>query len=149
MVASPPCSRAASAQAGRAAELDERWSFVGVKENARWLWHALAHPTGKGLASVGGPPEEDATFLKLRALLTRVGITRYDTDKAGVYRRHLPPAQHTVGKLSMQKIERQPLTLRTRLQRLARTTLGFSRSWVMPALIIGLYMNQVEFGCAV
>ena len=27
----PPC----------AAELDEMWSFVGAKESARWLWHAL------------------------------------------------------------------------------------------------------------
>ena len=92
---------------------------------------------------------KDAEFLKLRALLTPVGITRYYTAKAGVYRRHLPPAQHTVGKLSMQKIERKHLTLRTRLKRFARKTLCFSRSCVMHDLIIGLYMIRVEFGCAV
>ena len=50
---------------------------------------------------------------------------------------------------AMQKIERKHLTLRTRLKRLARKTLGFSRSCVMHDLVIGLYMNQVEFGCAV
>ena len=88
-------------------------------------------------------------FLKLRALLAPFGITRYYTDKAGVYRRHLPPEQHTVGKLSMQKIERKHLTLRTRLKRLARKTLCFSRSCLMHDLLIGLYMNHVEFGCAV
>ena len=66
----------------------------------------------------------------------------------GVYQRHLPPGQHTVGKLTMQKIERKHLTLRTRLKRLARKTLCFSRSRVMHDLYIGLYMNQVEFGCA-
>ena len=82
-------------------------------------------------------------------VLTPFGITRYYTDKAGVYRRHLPPAQHTVGKLSMQKIERRHLTLRTRLKRLARKTLCFSRSRVMHDLLIGLYMNRVEFGCPV
>ena len=49
----------------------------------------------------------------------------------------------------MQKIERQHLTLRTRLKRLARKTLRFSRSCVRQDLLIGLYMNQVEFGCAV
>jgi len=81
-------------------------------------------------------------------LLTRLGITRYYTDNAGVYQRHLPPEQHTVGKLTMQKIERKHLTLRTRLKRLARKTLSFSRSRVMHDLIIGLYMNHVEFGCA-
>ena len=71
---------------------------------------------------------KDAVFLKLQALLAPLGITRYDTDKAGVYQRHLPPAQHTVGKLTMQKIERKHLTLRARLKRLARKTLCFSRS---------------------
>jgi len=47
----------------------------------------------------------------------------------------------------MQKIERTHLTLRTRLKRLARRTLCFSRSSRMHDLVIGLYMNQVEFGC--
>lgn len=88
-------------------------------------------------------------FLKLKAFLSPLGITRYYTDKARVYQRHLPPAQHTVGKLSMQKIERKHLTLRTRLKRLARKTLCFSRSRIMHDLLIGLYMNRVEFGRAV
>ena len=91
---------------------------------------------------------KDAVFLKLRALLAPFGITRYYTDKAGVYQRHLPPEQNTVGKLTMQKIERKHLTLRTRLKRLARKTLCFSSSSLMHDLVIGLYMNHVEFGCA-
>jgi insertion element IS1 protein InsB len=132
---------------GRAAEIDEMWSFVGAKETERWLWHALDHRTGRVLAYVVGT-RKDAEFLKLRALLAPVGIEHYYTDKARVYQRHLPPAQHTVGKLTMQKIERKHLTLRTRLKRLARKTLSFSRSWVMHDLPIGLYMNYVEFGCA-
>jgi insertion element IS1 protein InsB len=47
----------------------------------------------------------------------------------------------------MQKIERKHLTLRTRLNRLARKTLCFSHSFLMPDLFIGFYMNNVEFGC--
>ena len=133
----PPRSRAVRVPAGRAAELDEMWSFVGAKATARWLWHALDHHTGRVLAYVVGT-RKDAVFLKLKALLAPFGITRYYTDKAGVYRRHLPPAQHTVGKLTMQKIERKHLTLRTRLKRLARKTLCFSRSCVMHDLLIGL-----------
>ena len=82
---------------------------------------------------------KDATFRKLQALLAPFGITRHHTDKAGVYRRYLPPKQHTVGKLTMQKIERKHLTLRTRLKRLARKTLCFSRSCVMHDLLIELY----------
>src|SRR4030095_14389885 len=116
------------------------WSFVRAKEKARWLWHAVDHHTGRVLAYVVGP-RKDAVFLKLKALLAPFGITRYYTDKAGVYQRHLPSEQHTVGKLLMQKVERKHLTLRTRLKRFARTTLCFSRSYVMHDLSIGLYMN--------
>ena len=61
---------------------------------------------------------KDAVFLKLHALLAPFGIPRYYTDKADVYPRHLPPAQHAMGKLSMQKIERKHLTLRTCLKTL-------------------------------
>jgi insertion element IS1 protein InsB len=122
------------------------WSFVGAKARARWLWHALDHHTGRVLAYVVGP-RKDAVFLKLKALLAPFGITRYYTDRAGVYRRHLSPEQHTVGKLTMQKIERKHLTLRTRLKRFARMALCFSRSFLMHDLHIGLYMNYVEFGC--
>ena len=124
------------------------WSFVGATARARWLWHALDHRTGRVLAYVVGT-RKDVVFLKLKALLAPFGITRYYTDKAGVYQRHLPPEQHTVGKLTMQKIERKHLTLRTHLKRLARKTLCFSRSRVMHDLLIGLYMNRVEFGCVV
>ena len=75
----------------RVAEVDEMWSFVGAKATERWLWHALDHHTGRVLAYVIGS-RQDATFLKLCALLVPFGIIRYYTDKAGVYRRHLPPA---------------------------------------------------------
>ena len=44
--------------AGRAAELDEMWSFVGAKATARWLWHALDHYTGRVLAYVVGTRKE-------------------------------------------------------------------------------------------
>jgi insertion element IS1 protein InsB len=143
----PPCSHAGSTRGRpqRAVEVDEMWSFVGARATARWLWHAIDHRTGRVLAYVLGA-RQDVVFLKLRALLVPFGITRYYTDKAGVYRRHLPPEQHTVGKLLMQKVERKHLTLRTRLKRLARKTLCFSRSRVIHDLLIGVYMNRVEFG---
>jgi len=147
-VLAPPRPRVGRSRPQRAAELDELWSVVGAKKTERWLWHALDHRRGRVLAYVVGT-RKDAMFVKLKALLAPFGITRYYTDKAGVYQRHLPPAQHTVGKLTMQKIERKHLTLRTRLKRLARKTLCFSRSFLMHDLLIGLYMNRVEFGRAV
>jgi insertion element IS1 protein InsB len=116
------------------------WSFVGAKATERWLWPAIDHHTGRVLAYVRGT-RKDVVFLKLKALLAPFGITRYYTDKAGVYQRHLPPAQHTASKLTMPKIERKHLTLRTRLKRLARKTLCFSRSRIMHAFLIGLYLE--------
>ena len=81
--ANPPLLPPRRSRAVRAAELDEMWSFVGAKATARWLWHAIDHHSGRGLAYVVGP-RTDAVFLKLQALLTSFGITRYYTDKAGV-----------------------------------------------------------------
>jgi insertion element IS1 protein InsB len=126
-------------------ELDEMWGCVGDKETARWLWHAIDHHTGQMLAYVLGS-RADPVFLALRALLKPFGITRYYTDKWGAYRRYLPPEQHVIGKLSMQRIERKHLTLRTRLKRLNRQTLCFSRSTTMHDVVIGLFINRYEFG---
>ena len=43
------------------AEIDEMWSFVGNKENQRWLWHAIDHQTGEMLAYVFGE-RKDVVF---------------------------------------------------------------------------------------
>jgi insertion element IS1 protein InsB len=88
----------------------------------------------------------DHVFLALQALLEPFGVTRYSTDKRGADRRYLPPEQHVIGKLPMQRIERKHLTWRTRLKRLARQTLCFSRSTVMHDAVIGSFINRYEFG---
>ena len=49
------------------AELDEMWSYVGHKDQPRWLWHAIDHATGEVLAYVFGD-RKDAVFLELKAL---------------------------------------------------------------------------------
>ncbi|MFO1434693.1 MAG: IS1 family transposase [Candidatus Competibacteraceae bacterium] len=33
-----------------AAEMDEMWSYVGCKDNQRWLWHAIDRESGEVLA---------------------------------------------------------------------------------------------------
>ncbi len=63
-----------------------------------------------------------------------------------LYERHLPPEQQTVCKFKMQKIERKYLTLRTRIKRLQRKSICYSRSIQMHDLVIGLYINKYEFG---
>ena len=66
------------------AELDEMWSFVGSKQQPRWLWEALVHQTGRILAYVFGR-REDRALLQLKALLKPFGIRRYYTDGWGAY----------------------------------------------------------------
>jgi len=130
------------------AEMDEMWSFVGRKSQQRWLWHAIDHHTGQILAYVFGT-QGDETFLQLKALLAPFGITHFYTDGWGAYRRHLDPSTHTVGKQQTQKIECKHLTFRTRIKRLTRKTICFSRSILMHDLVIGLFINRYEFGYAV
>uniref|UniRef100_UPI003969F7D2 IS1 family transposase n=1 Tax=Pseudanabaena galeata TaxID=1112103 RepID=UPI003969F7D2 len=50
-----------------------------------------------------------------------------------------------MGKKNTQKIERKHLTLRTRIKRLARKKICFSKSIVMHDIIIGLFINRYEF----
>jgi IS1 family transposase len=130
------------------AKMDEMWSFVGNKGNPRWLWHAIDHHTGAALAYVFGR-RQDAVFLKLKALLEPFGLTRYYTDHWGAYTRHLDPEEHTAGKRHTQKIERKHLTLRTRIKRLVRKTICFSKTTQMHDIVIGLFVNRYAFGRAV
>jgi IS1 family transposase len=124
------------------AELDEMWSFVGSKQHQRWLWHAVEHQTGAVLAYVLAD-HKDA------ALLEPFGITQFYTDGWGAYERHLEPAFHTVGKMHTQTIERKHLTLRTRIKRLARKTICFSKSEWLHDVVIGLFINRFEFGLSI
>jgi IS1 family transposase/transposase-like protein len=130
------------------AEMDEMWSFVRRQTNPRWLWHAIDHQTGKVLAYVFGR-RKDKVFLKLKALLEPFGLTHYYTDKWGAYTRHLDPEQHTTSKRYTQKIERKHLTLRTRIKRLTRKTICFSKSIQMHDIVIGLFVNRYALGRAV
>ncbi len=78
-------------------ELDEMWSYVGKKTNQRWLWHAIDRLTGQVLAYTFGQ-RKDEVFLKLKKLLEPFGINKYCTDGWGAYERHLPEAEHEIGK---------------------------------------------------
>jgi insertion element IS1 protein InsB len=124
------------------------WSSVGKKAPPRWLWHAIDHHTGKVLASVFGR-RQDAVFLCLQALLKPFGIPRYDTDGWGTYERPVDTEHHTVGKEYMQRIESKHINLRTRIKRLVRRTICFSKTERMHDLVIGLFVNRYEFGRAI
>ena len=126
-------------------ELDEQWSFVREKGNQRWLWLAIDHMTGKVLAYVFGR-RKDKVFIRLQALLTPFKVSLFYTDDWGAYKRNIDKERHQVGKANTQKIERKNLNFRTRIKRLTRRTICFSKLEIMHDTIIVLFINQEEFG---
>ena len=129
-------------------ELDEMWSFVGKKSNPRWLWHAIDHHTHEVLAYHFGT-RKDSAFRALQKKLNYFDIDFYFTDDWGAYERNLPRQKHLIGKNNTQAIERKHLTLRTRIKRLARRSICFSKIERMHDIVIGLFINRYEFGLAI
>jgi len=121
-------------------ELDEMWSFVGDKSNQRWLWLAIDHKTGETVAFVFGR-RKDEVFLKLKKLLEPFKIGKYYTDNWGAYSKNLDEKKHEIGKKNTQTIERKNLTLRTRVKRLTRKTICFSKTIQMHDIVISLFIN--------
>ncbi len=128
-------------------ELDEMWSYVENKTNQRWLWYAIDHNTGKILAFEFGR-RKNSVFRKLKKLLEPFGITKFFTDDWGAYECNLAKEQHVVGKIYTQRIERKNLTLRTRIKRLVRKTICFSKTENMHDIVISLFINRYEFNMA-
>lgn len=128
-------------------EGDEMWSFVGNKSPQHWLWHAIDHQSGKILAYVFGS-RKDEVFCQLKDLLKPFGIQRFYTDDWGAYTRHAIAKTHIIGKDKTWKIERKHLTLRTRIKRLTRKTICFSKSILIHNIVVGLFINRFEFGSA-
>jgi insertion element IS1 protein InsB len=63
--------------------------------------------------------------------------------------RKLSNSEHTISKRETQKIERKHLTLRTRIKRLTRKTICFSKLEKMHDIVIGLFINRHEFGVVI
>ncbi|EHX90162.1 putative transposase [Escherichia coli 2729250] len=67
------------------------------------------------------------------------------SDDWGSYAREVAKEKHLTGKLFTQRIERNNLTLRTRIKRLARKTICFSRSIELHEKVIGALIEKYMF----
>jgi insertion element IS1 protein InsB len=126
------------------AELDEQWSFVGSKKNQMWLWYALSKKTKIVLAFIFGKRTDDS-FQQLLKLLKSIHIDNYYTDDWSSYQKYLDASKHFIGKRDTQNIERKNLDLRTRIKRLCRKTICFSKSEEMHQKVIGNFINKNLF----
>ena len=109
------------------------WSFVGSKKNRAWIWLAMDLESRRIVAAwIGGRELVDAHEFANR-------IPSYyfekqacvDTDRLKAYEHIFPKSVHTAwdkGSGMTNLIERFNLTLRTRLARLNRKSLCFSKS---------------------
>lgn len=127
------------------AEADEMWSFYHDKFHQDWLWWAVDHETNTPLAFAFGTRE----YCNLDVLLARLrdyNITRFYTDNNFAYGSRIPVEKHEIGKRNTQHIERDHLTLRTRIKRLARKTICFSKVKEIHEAVIGTFINLFYFG---
>lgn len=87
----------------------------------------------------------DETCRELLALLIPFNIGMITSDDWGSYAREVAKEKHLTGKLFTQRIERNNLTLRTCIKRLARKTICFSRSIELHEKVIGAFIEKYMF----
>ena len=74
-----------------------------------------------------------------------LNITAIYSDNNFAYHDFIPLHTHHTGKINTQKIERKHLYFRTRLKRLTRKTIYFSKSHTTHSILLILIINTTEF----
>ena len=126
------------------AEMDEMWSFCHDKSHQIWLWWAVDHKTNTPIAFWFGT-REHKNLDKLIELLNPYKIGKVYADNNFAYEKRFGSDILKTGKKNTQQIERDHLTLRTRIKRLARKTICFPKSEVIHTTVIGLFINRYWF----
>jgi insertion element IS1 protein InsB len=124
-----------------ALQVDEFWSFVGKKENQRWLWYGFDGDSRQIICSQAGR-RTDNNCEKLLKKLAGCEVLAYFTDEWESYKKFIPETQHWISKKLTQGIERQNLNFRTHLKRLQRRTICFSKSEMMHDAVLRLYIHH-------
>ena len=121
------------------------WSYYHNKSNQLWLWWAVEHETNTPLAYTFGT-REHKYLDELLALLKPFPIGTVYADNNYAYKERLSADILVTGKKNTQQIERDHLTLRTRIKRLARKTICFSKNKDIHTAVIGTFINTFFFG---
>ncbi len=119
------------AQADDVLELDELWSFVGKKQQKRWLWVALCRRTRQIVSFYIGRRDTASCRQLWRGIPAEYRACRCVSDTWSTYQQVIPRHQHTIaGKSSNANahVERWYNTLRQRLGRYVRRTMSFSKA---------------------
>ena len=110
-------------------QIDEQWSYVGNRKKKVWLLYAICKQSGEILAANWGKRNKKS----IRALLKKLQCTAvnfYCTDHWRAFAEVLPKEKHLIGKKYTKKIEGINTWFRTRLRRLVRRTVCFSKKLI-------------------
>jgi insertion element IS1 protein InsB len=124
-------------------EIDEFWSFVGKKANQRWTWYGFDRERKRIVAYVNGR-RTDANCRALYEKVKRTKVSIFHTDQWASYPKILPAKKHQIGKMGTLNIERRNLTFRTRIKRLQRKTICFSKSEMMHDAVLKLHIHHLN-----
>src|SRR2546421_896138 len=130
-------------------ELDEIWSFVRKKDQARWLWTAMCRRTRQIVAFAIGDRSK-ATCLRLwQAIPHEYKHCHTFSDFWRAYQYVFPAeTHHGVGKETGETahMERWNNTLRQRIGRYVRQTLSFSKSDEYHDMVTQWFIVQYNLG---
>ena len=129
---------------GPGAEMDGQWSWIHDKHHQCRLWWAVDHATNTPFAFTFGTGEY-GNLDTLLGLLKPFNINTYYTDNNFAYSSRIDADHLKIGKRNTQQIERDHLTLRTRVKRLARKTICFSKKEDMHVAVVGTFINRFFF----
>jgi len=110
-------------------QIDEQWSYVSKKKKKVWMIYAYSATDGEILAFAMGKRNWKTVhylILKLKGL----DIDFFLTDKWKAFKTVLPYEKHLIGKQFTKAIEGVNTWFRTRLRRLVRRTVCFSKKLV-------------------
>jgi insertion element IS1 protein InsB len=124
-------------------EIDEFWPFVASKRCPRWTWYGFDRQRKRVVVYVNGRrTDQECRCLKMRMSRCQVGY--FNTDGWPPYRSVLPQTRHSVSKGGTLRVERHNLNFRTRLKRLQRRTIFFSRSEELHDAVIKMFVHHLN-----
>jgi len=110
-------------------QIDEQWSYVGRKEKKVWMLYAYAVEEDEIIAFTMGKRSAKAVknlYVKLKLL----DIDFFFTDEWEAFAVVLPKEKHCIGKAFTKAIEGINTFFRTRVRRLMRRTVCFSKKLI-------------------
>ena len=120
-------------------EMDEMTTVIGNKDDKNYIMYAINKKTGRVVDfKIRRRTTENIEKVIRRVLM--LNPKKIFTDHLNIYPTLIPISVHRMINRGINRIERNNLTLRTRLRRLNRKTICFSKSLEMLECSLKLYL---------